>query len=335
MGVVIHLDVNEDSIPSNIQQQMTKKRFLEKLELKFDSFLDNYYCLIVKDYIYVLVFSESINDLLQGQQKVRTGIISVSDYFASNQNVYSDFFIGDPCDEVSKVWKSFAKAKSECNKKIEHKSIAAREVIDILVNAIFNYDEEIINEQCDKVDEYFEFTDIEQLRFKLHEIAIQIKDGLENHGSFNTEFNIDLFSKIMKISNYKEAKRLIREICHMYMEQVQDTKVDKTSIVMDKIITYINVHYNENITLEQLSEISGRSTCYLSKLFKKHVDMNFTDYLAFIRIKVGKRMLKNPEYSIKEIAYEIGYGDPNYFTRVFKKYENVTPSEYRSMNIIS
>ncbi len=61
--------------------------------------------------------------------------------------------------------------------------------------------------------------------------------------------------------------------------------------------------------------------------------MNFSDYLSFIRIKVAKRMLKNPSKSVKEISYEVGYVDPNYFARVFKKYEHMTPTEYRNKNM--
>lgn len=334
MGVVIHLDINAESIPSNIQQQMIKKRFLEKLKMKFDSFLKRYYSIIVKEYIYVLIFNDTINELLQAQQMIRSVVVEVGDYYSNQHNTYSDFFIGDPYDEVSKVWKSFAKAKSECNKKTIHKSMHDKEVIDMMVKAIINHNETIINEQCSKIDSLFASFDIEGIRFKLHEIAILIKDGLTNQASIETITNTNLISRIINIENCPEGKRLLRQICHDYLEQVATIKVDKTSIVMDKIITYINVHYNENITLEQLADISGRSTSYLSKLFKKQVDMNFVDYLAFIRIKVAKRMLKNPEYSIKETAYEIGYGDPNYFTRVFKKYVDMTPSEYRCKHMI-
>lgn len=122
----------------------------------------------------------------------------------------------------------------------------------------------------------------------------------------------------------------LKELVHNALELVKEDKSDKTTVVMNKLITYINSHYNQNITLEQLSELCGLSTFYLSKVFKKHVNMNFSDYLAYVRIMVAKRLLKDSGMSMKAISMEVGYSDSNYFARVFKKYENMTPTEYRN-----
>jgi two-component system, response regulator YesN len=114
------------------------------------------------------------------------------------------------------------------------------------------------------------------------------------------------------------------------MSKLISIKTDKTKLILDKLITYINSHYAENLTLDQLSSMCVLSPTYISKIFKTHLDTNFIDYVSSVRIKVAKRLIKNSELSLKEISNEIGYVDPNYFTRVFKKYEGMTPSEYRS-----
>lgn len=71
------------------------------------------------------------------------------------------------------------------------------------------------------------------------------------------------------------------------------------------------------------------SPYYFSKLFKEEAGENFIEYLTKVRIAHAKELLRNPALSIKEICILSGYSDPNYFSRIFKKQEGLTPSEYR------
>ena len=67
----------------------------------------------------------------------------------------------------------------------------------------------------------------------------------------------------------------------------------------------------------------------LSCKFKEETGENFIEYLTEIRLRSARELLQNSQYSIKEICAQSGYSDPNYFSRIFKKYEGVTPSEFR------
>ena len=71
------------------------------------------------------------------------------------------------------------------------------------------------------------------------------------------------------------------------------------------------------------------SPYYFSKLFKQEVGENFIEYVTGARIKHAQHLLEDSRYSIKEVCVMSGYSDPNYFSRIFKKYEGMTPSEYR------
>ena len=71
------------------------------------------------------------------------------------------------------------------------------------------------------------------------------------------------------------------------------------------------------------------SPYYFSKLFKQEQGEGFVEYLTRIRMTNARQLLKNQKYSIKEICSMCGYSDPNYFSRIFKRYEGVTPSEFR------
>lgn len=71
------------------------------------------------------------------------------------------------------------------------------------------------------------------------------------------------------------------------------------------------------------------SPYYFSKLFKQETGENFIEYLTEVRLRNARELLKDSGLSIKVICVESGYSDPNYFSRIFKKYEGVTPSEFR------
>jgi two-component system response regulator YesN len=92
---------------------------------------------------------------------------------------------------------------------------------------------------------------------------------------------------------------------------------------------YIELHYSESITLEQVAEYVELSPFYFSKLFKDRFGMTFIDYLTDIRISKAKTEMADPGKSLKEICFSIGYKDPNYFSRVFKKLTGLSPTDFR------
>ncbi|MNJ47324.1 HTH-type transcriptional regulator YesS [compost metagenome] len=81
--------------------------------------------------------------------------------------------------------------------------------------------------------------------------------------------------------------------------------------------------------MEQSAEYVNLSPYYFSKLFKMHTGENFIDYVTRLRIDEAKKLIVERRLSLKEICFEVGYKDPNYFSRVFKKMTGITPSEYR------
>ncbi len=93
---------------------------------------------------------------------------------------------------------------------------------------------------------------------------------------------------------------------------------------------YINEHYKEDISLQDVAGYLGYSDVYFCKLFKQNFDKNFIGYLNEFRIGKAKQLLADPGINIKDISSEAGYRDANYFTRVFKRMVGVTPSEYRN-----
>ncbi|MFF2907624.1 response regulator [Paenibacillus sp. NPDC057934] len=92
---------------------------------------------------------------------------------------------------------------------------------------------------------------------------------------------------------------------------------------------FIVEHSHEDITLESMGQMVGLSPFYISKMFKEQLGINYIDFLTECRIEHAKRMMSDPGKSLKEITFEIGYHDPNYFSKVFKKMCGKSPTEYR------
>jgi len=93
---------------------------------------------------------------------------------------------------------------------------------------------------------------------------------------------------------------------------------------------YIRTHFNEFLTLEHVAEIVELSPPYFAKIFKEEVGKTFVDYVTELRLEKAKELLLQNQLSFKEISFAVGYRDPNYFSRVFKKFFHMSPREFRN-----
>ncbi|HZK26497.1 MAG TPA: helix-turn-helix transcriptional regulator, partial [Thermoclostridium sp.] len=76
------------------------------------------------------------------------------------------------------------------------------------------------------------------------------------------------------------------------------------------------------------------STSYLSRMFKKELGVNFIDYLNGLRVEKAKELLIDSQYKTYEVAEEVGISDAHYFSRLFKKYEGISPTEFRDSTLV-
>lgn len=103
---------------------------------------------------------------------------------------------------------------------------------------------------------------------------------------------------------------------------------------VDRIVpalAYIDAHYAEDITLETISGTVNLDPSYFCRLFKRITNITFKEYLNFVRVCHAERLLSRSSKSMLEIAFETGFSSVSYFSTVFRRIKDCTPSDYRKI----
>ena len=103
----------------------------------------------------------------------------------------------------------------------------------------------------------------------------------------------------------------------------------KNSKEMEEIVHYFNEYYSQEICIEDYAKSRHMSVCWLIRSFKRYMGVTPLQYIASIRINKAKELLKGTNYSVQEIADIVGYDNPLYFSRIFKKLTGYSPRQYR------
>ena len=125
----------------------------------------------------------------------------------------------------------------------------------------------------------------------------------------------------------------------MYMFRLINQTENAASLLesgktMETALRFIDENFRREITLDELSEKCFTNKYYLSHLFTRSQGISVGKYILNKRIKEAKRQLENKDRSVAEIANDIGFNDPSYFCRVFKKETGITPLAYRKRAVV-
>lgn len=136
--------------------------------------------------------------------------------------------------------------------------------------------------------------------------------------------------RLMKMRSSGDMKvMLMEDLKHFFVRQRRREDMMVSGIVSEAV-QYIKAHFtDEELTLDAVAKEVNVSYHHFSKIFKSAMGKTFIDYLTELRVGKAKELLQSSDHSIKEICYLAGYGDPNYFSKSFKKATGFTPSEYK------
>ncbi len=147
---------------------------------------------------------------------------------------------------------------------------------------------------------------------------------------------LDKLYELASGSDYIRDMRIneeLNKLCTLLMEQSwhpeQAVTAPKKMSVLD-VKEYLEQHFSEHITLDDLASRFYINKYYLTRVFKEQYGQSITSYLISLRITHAKQLLRFTDKTVEEIGLECGLGALHYFSRVFKDVEGVTPSTYRT-----
>jgi len=188
---------------------------------------------------------------------------------------------------------------------------------------IFNYSTECLN------------NDVNKIKFELFELYFVLSRMMLETEFQSTKIKDFVISK----ENYFNSKS-VYDIYYIFCDDIKlictrfkDASNQKNKRIINDAINYMKNNYMRDISLEDVSRFVFVSPNYFSRVFKLETNQNFIDYLTKVRIDYAKQLILNTNKSISEVSWEVGYGEPNYFTKVFKKITGVTPSEFKDKTL--
>ena len=173
---------------------------------------------------------------------------------------------------------------------------------------------------------------IQLSRVKHPDIAFVIVSGYDDFSYCQQALRMQITDYILKPVNYEEFGSCIdnlkislfeRRVAGITEPQAQEERT------ITGITRYVQEHMSEDVSLGVLAEEFHLNPQYISQLFKSEIGVGFLAYLTGIRMERAKKLLLTTDLPVADVAEQSGYGDYRVFTKVFKKNEGVTPSQYR------
>ena len=134
---------------------------------------------------------------------------------------------------------------------------------------------------------------------------------------------------------YSSILRVYAMLGQRYLSGIRPRTADglknMDSEVITAVMTYINNHYREELSLEDVAKFAGFSRYYFSRSFKRQTGYSFKDYLCQKRLQVAMDLLIRTNRSMREVAIESGFGSVATFNRVFREKKGCTPTQYRAI----
>ncbi|NOU94838.1 response regulator [Paenibacillus sp. LMG 31456] len=134
------------------------------------------------------------------------------------------------------------------------------------------------------------------------------------------------------VNKFENLQELCECLNHFIQSDIESTLPEPDPTVNEnfkELLEFVNLHYEEDLHLRELSNKFYINYTYCCDLFQKTAKVTFTDYVTRLRMKKAGRLLRESDLTISEICRETGYKDYHYFNKVFKKWYGITPTNYK------
>ncbi len=171
---------------------------------------------------------------------------------------------------------------------------------------------------------------IQMSRLKHPETAFVIVSGYDDFSYCREALRLEITDYILKPVNYEEFGTCIDNLkIALFRRRISRRDDLQEEWTIHGITRFLQEHLTEEISLSVLAEEFHLNPQYISQLFKSEIGVNFLTYLTNLRMERAKKLLLTTALSIAEVSEQSGYADYRVFTKVFKKTEGITPSQYR------
>lgn len=150
-----------------------------------------------------------------------------------------------------------------------------------------------------------------------------IDNIIEENTKKQRAYDIFIKSEVLKIFAILQRFGAVEDISNYF-------DVNYTKRILP-VLEYVDIHYTDNITLEQMSNLLNVDKAHFCRIFKKAVNASFVQYLNFVRVLKAEKLLLKTDKPIAQIAEETGFSSPAYFAEVFKANMSASPSYYKNI----
>jgi two-component system response regulator YesN len=138
-----------------------------------------------------------------------------------------------------------------------------------------------------------------------------------------------LWEIVHRVETIKELKNDISAHVELVQAAITQKRERKTKNGVVQIQSYIQEHYARELTIAEIASSVYLTTTYICLLFKQETGMTINEYLIDVRIAKAKEMLGDFRNKLYDICFAVGYKDPSYFSKLFKKQTGFSPTEFR------
>lgn len=167
------------------------------------------------------------------------------------------------------------------------------------------------------------------LSLQLLLLASRILLELNVHRQGLEEKENELLAKVFQQETLGDLRRLVESHLLEVCERIGEKRSGKAKNVIERIRALIDKRFAENLQVGDIAKEVFLSTTYLCLLFKQETGETINEYMTKVRVDKAKELLKDPSNKFYEVCYAVGYSDPSYFSKIFKKYTGHTPSSFR------
>ena len=173
---------------------------------------------------------------------------------------------------------------------------------------------------------------IRQARQSASHTAVVIVSGYDDFSYCQEALRLRVEAYLLKPVDFEELREIVDSLKIKLgeMDLLQDAPTaDKDRKLIQEMTDYLNRHLDEEISLRLLGEVFYLTPNYISRIFRNELGVNYLSYLTHLRIEKARELLLKTDRGIAEVSEAVGFHDYRTFTKVFKRYEGVPPTQFR------